>query len=242
MNPTEAHILVVEDQHDIADFVQNALQHAGWAVRVAGNMAQARGCLQHILGDATAAPLFQPQLMLLDLGLPDGDGIDLIAAVRAVNPLPIIVLSARHQEIDKIKALDAGADDYLTKPFSINELLARVRAQLRRLQPPPTLEAEPIVRFGAVVLDRQKQRVTRDGEPIHLTQTEYQLLCHLVAHAGMVLTQRQLLQQVWGGHLIEQAHYLRIYMSHLRKKLEDNPAQPKFLLTETGVGYRFVGQ
>ena len=225
-----ARILVVEDQVDIAQFIQKALQQAGWQVAVAHSIAQAQIELKN-----------QPvQTILLDLGLPDGDGLDLIANIRTWNQAPIIVLSARDQESDKIKALDAGADDYLAKPFSINELLARVRTQLRRWAQIDRGEDAPVLQFGSVVLDRQQQRITRDGAVVHLTQIEYQLLCYLVAHAGQVLTHRQLLKHIWGQSYAENAHYLRIYMSHLRKKLEVNPTQPEYFLTETGVGYRFV--
>ncbi len=225
-----ARVLLVEDHADIAQFVQKSLQQAGWQVAVVGSIAQAQSELN---GNAV-------QVILLDLGLPDGDGIDLIANIRGWSPTPIIVLSARDQESEKIKALDAGADDYLTKPFSINELLARVRTQLRRLGQMETGDVAPVVRFGAIELDRSQQRITRDGVAVHLTQIEYQLLCHLVLHAGQVLTHRQLLKHIWGQSYAENAHYLRIYMSHLRKKLEVNPTQPVHFLTETGVGYRFV--
>lgn len=229
--PTEAvRILLVEDQADIAQFIQKALQHAGWQVTVSHSMTQAQIELKRQT----------TQTMVLDLGLPDGDGLDLIANIRSWNQTPIVVLSARDQESDKIKALDAGADDYLTKPFSINELLARVRTQLRRWAQIDKGEDAPVVRFGSVVLDRQQQSIARDGVAVHLTQIEYQLLCHLVAHAGQVLTHQQLLKHIWGQSYAENAHYLRIYMSHLRKKLERNPTQPEHFLTETGVGYRFV--
>ncbi len=229
--PIEAvRILVVEDQIDIAQFIEKALQHAGWQVTVSHSMTQAQIELKRQT----------TQTMVLDLGLPDGDGLDLIANIRTWSQVPIIVLSARDQESDKIKALDAGADDYLTKPFSINELLARVRTQLRRWAQIDKGDDAPVVQFGSVVLDRQQQRITRDGAVVHLTQIEYQLLCHLVAHAGQVLTHQQLLKHIWGQSYAENAHYLRIYMSHLRKKLERNPTQPEHFLTETGVGYRFV--
>ena len=225
-------IVLIEDQMDIARFVAKALQGAGYEVKVAHSFAQAR--------EMAAAVV--PQLVLLDLGLPDGDGMELITHIRSWSQLPIVVFSARDAESDKIKALDRGADDYLTKPFSINELLARVRTHLRRWQQQSVPEPEAQLQFGTVVLDRHKQTVVRDGAPVHLTQTEYQLLCYLVAHAGQVLTHKQLLKQIWGSALDENAHYLRIYMSHLRKKLEVNPTQPQYLLTETGVGYRFVNE
>jgi len=176
--------------------------------------------------------------------LPDGDGVSLIRDVRGWSAVPIIVLSARTDEADKIAALDAGADDYLTKPFGTGELLARVRANLRRpraaggngSEEPP----EALFRFGEIELDRAARLVRRSGVEVHLTPTEYRLLSVLVANAGRVLTQRQLLREVWGPSHSDQSHYLRIYMGHLRQKLEADPAQPRHLLTETAVGYRLV--
>jgi two-component system KDP operon response regulator KdpE len=188
-----------------------------------------------------AAGTRQPDLLVLDLGLPDGDGVSLIRDVRGWSAVPIIVLSARTDEADKIAALDAGADDYLTKPFGTGELLARVRANLRR---PRTAnggeEPDPVFRFGEVEVDRTARLVRRAGVEVHLTPTEYRLLSVLIANAGRVITQRQLLREVWGPSHGEQSHYLRIYMGHLRQKLETDPAQPRHLLTETAVGYRLV--
>jgi two-component system KDP operon response regulator KdpE len=174
--------------------------------------------------------------------LPDGDGLDVIRDVRGWSAVPIVVLSARSDEADKIAALDAGADDYLTKPFGVGELLARVRANLRR---PRTASAdgkadESLFSFGDVVVDRKARLVRRAGVEVHLTPTEYRLLLVLVANVGRVLTHRQLLREVWGPSHADQSHYLRIYMGHLRQKLESDPAQPQHLLTETAVGYRLV--
>ncbi|WP_281076954.1 winged helix-turn-helix domain-containing protein, partial [Variovorax paradoxus] len=177
----------------------------------------------------------------VDLGLPDGDGVSLIRDVRGWSAVPIIVLSARSDEADKIAALDAGADDYLTKPFGTGELLARVRANLRRPRAASSEEVpEALFRFGEIELDRAARIVRRAGAEVHLTPTEYRLLSVLAANAGRVLTQRQLLREVWGPSHTDQSHYLRIYMGHLRQKLEDDPAQPRHLLTETAVGYRLV--
>jgi two-component system KDP operon response regulator KdpE len=181
----------------------------------------------------------KPDLIVLDLGLPDGDGIELIGDVRGWSAMPIIVLSARSDEADKVAALDAGADDYLVKPFGVGELLARVRAALRRRA--RSGSESPIVQFGAVTVDLPNRRVTRNDADVHLTQIEFRLLAALLAHPGKVLTHRHLLREVWGPAYVEHNHYLRIYMGHLRQKLEADPAQPRFLLTETGIGYRFAG-
>ena len=181
-----------------------------------------------------------PDLILLDLGLPDMDGVEVCRRLREWTRIPIIVISARGQERDKIEALDAGADDYLTKPFGVGELMARVRVALRRGQK----AAEPgasVFAFGNVVVDFSARRVTRDGEAVHLTPIEYRLLGVLIANVGRVLTHRALLREVWGPSHSDHTHYLRVYMGQLRQKLEDDPAQPRHLLTETGVGYRLLG-
>ncbi|RYY84062.1 MAG: response regulator, partial [Comamonadaceae bacterium] len=184
----------------------------------------------------------QPAVILLDLGLPDGDGIELIRDVRTWSQVPIVVLSARADEADKIVALDLGADDYLTKPFGTGELLARLRATLRRGRATAAAGAgpEPVFRFGDVEVDPHARIVRKGGQEVHLTPTEYRLLSALVANVGRVMTHRQLLRDVWGPASTGQSHYLRIYMGHLRQKLEADPAQPKHLLTETAVGYRLV--
>ena len=226
--------VVIEDEPQIRRFVRGALEAEGWQVHEADT-------LQRGLAEAGTR---KPDLLVLDLGLPDGDGLELIRDVRGWSAVPIIVLSARVDEADKIAALDAGADDYLTKPFGTGELLARVRANLRRPRAAATQdgadETEPVFRFGEVEIDRRARIVRRGGIEVHLTPIEYRLLSVLVANAGRVLTHRQLLREVWGPSHGEQSHYLRIYMGHLRHKLEADPAQPRHLLTETAVGYRLV--
>ena len=227
--------IVIEDEPQIRRFVRAALEGEGWQVHEADTLK--RGLSQ--------AGTRKPDLLVLDLGLPDGDGVDLIRDVRGWSAVPIIVLSARSGEADKIAALDAGADDYLTKPFGLGELLARVRANARRPRATATDGtavggADALFCFGDVELDRVARLVRRNGAEVHLTPIEYRLLQVLVAHAGRVLTHRHLLREVWGPSHAEQSHYLRIYMGHLRQKLEADPAQPRHLLTETAVGYRLV--
>ena len=227
--------IVIEDEPQIRRFVRGALEAEGWQVHEAGTLRDG----------LAAAGTRQPDLLVLDLGLPDGDGVALIRDVRGWSTVPIIVLSARMDEADKIAALDAGADDYLTKPFGTGELLARVRANLRRPravagESTAGEPAEPVFRFGEVEIDRAARLVRRAGTEVHLTPTEYRLLGMLVANVGRVLTHRQLLREVWGPSHAGQSHYLRIYMGHLRQKLEADPAQPRHLITETAVGYRLV--
>lgn len=219
--------LLVEDEPQIRRFVRSALEEEGWQVHETAT-------LQRGLIDAGTR---KPDLIVLDLGLPDGDGNSFISDVRKWSQVPIIVLSARVSEDDKIAALDAGADDYLTKPFGVGELLARVRATLRR-QRQPLADAAGLVCFGDVSVDIKDRRVLRAGQPVHLTPTEFRLLSVLVANAGRVMTNVQLLRAVWGPSQSDNGHYLRIYMGHLRHKLEADPAQPRYLLTETAVGYR----
>ncbi|MYM40307.1 two-component system response regulator KdpE [Duganella qianjiadongensis] len=219
--------LLVEDEPQIRRFVRAALEQEGWQVHEAAT-------LQRGLIDAGTR---KPDLIVLDLGLPDGDGNSFISDVRKWSQVPIIVLSARVGEEDKIAALDAGADDYLAKPFGVGELLARMRATLRR-QRQPLADAAGLVSFGDVSVDIRNRRVLRAGQPVHLTPTEFRLLSVLVANAGRVMTNVQLLRSVWGPAQSENGHYLRIYMGHLRHKLEADPAQPRYLLTETAVGYR----
>lgn len=221
--------LLVEDEPQIRRFVRTALEAEGWQIFEAET-------LQRGLTDAGTR---KPDLVILDLGLPDGDGVDFIIDVRAWSPVPIIVLSARTNEADKIRALDAGADDYLSKPFGVGELLARVRSTLRRLRQ-PSLTANSAIQFGDVKVDLKARLVTRADQIVHLTPTEYRLLSVLVMNAGRVVTNPQLLREVWGPSHSESSHYIRIYMGNLRQKLEDNPTEPKFLLTEIAVGYRLL--
>ena len=228
LKPKPPVVLIVEDEKLIRRFVRSALEDEGCRVVEAATSAQ--GLLE--------AAASKPDLVILDLGLPDGNGIDFIGDLRGWSDVPILVLSARSQESDKISALDVGADDYLTKPFGVGELRARARALLRR-QSRGGEAASPLVDFGAVRVDLSRRVVTRSGEAVHLTPIEYRLLCVLLANSGKVMTQRHLLRDVWGAGSVDSAHYLRVYVGHLRQKLEDDPTQPQYLLTETGVGYRF---
>ena len=227
-------VVLIEDEPQIRRFVRSALEAEGWQVHEADTAK--KGLIE--------AGTRKPDLLVLDLGLPDGDGLDVIRDVRGWSGVPIIVLSARSDELEKIAALDAGADDYLTKPFGTGELLARVRANLRRPRNAATdgaaLDDDPMFRFGEVEVDRTARLVRRAGKEVHLTPIEYRLLNVLMANAGRVLTHRQLLREVWGPSHVDQSHYLRIYMGHLRQKLEVDPTQPQHLLTETAVGYRLV--
>ncbi|EIJ41919.1 response regulator with CheY-like receiver domain and winged-helix DNA-binding domain [Beggiatoa alba B18LD] len=220
-------ILLIEDEPQIRHFVRLALQGEGWQVHETASAKQG-------LIEATTR---QPDLIILDLGLPDGDGMDFIRAFRQWSAQPIIVLSARVHELDKVTALDAGADDYLSKPFGIAELLARIRANARRQG---ISNKETVFQFGDIKVDLAARVVQKQGVDVHLTPIEYRLLNSLITQAGRVLTHRQLLREVWGGTHTQSSHYLRVYMSHLRQKLEDDPAQPRFIVTETGVGYRLI--
>jgi len=222
-------VLVVEDEAEIRRFVRLALEHEGFHV------AEADGLQRGLIEAGTR----RPDLVVLDLGLPDGDGVDLIRDLRGWSDVPVIVLSARTTEEDKIEALDAGADDYLVKPFSAGELLARVRAHLRR-RASGAGSGGTVVEFGDVRIDRTRRTVERAGEALHLTPIEYRLLNHLVGHPHCVLTHRQVLNAVWGSNHAQDTHYVRVYMGHLRRKIEADPSRPRHLLTETGVGYRFV--
>ncbi len=225
-------VLLVEDEPQIRRFVRLALEGQGCNV---DETATAAAGLE-------AAGLMQPDLVILDLGLPDRDGLDFIRDLRAWADLPILVLSARSLESDKVAALDAGADDYLSKPFGVSELLARVRALLRRHARGDDMT--PLVHLcgGAVEVDLARRTVSRDGAPLHLTPIEFRLLATLIGHNDRVITHRQLLREVWGEGHSESGHYLRIYVGRLRHKLEADPTRPRHLLTETGVGYRFVIQ
>jgi two-component system, OmpR family, KDP operon response regulator KdpE len=221
--------LVVEDDREIRTLMQSSLGVEGFEVQTAVSLSEAAALLQH-------AP---PDLVILDLGLPDGDGAQLVRDIRRKSTVPILIVSARHQEAQKIAVLDEGADDYLTKPFSVGELLARIRVALRHrgtaLAPALTVHA-----LDGLHVDVEARLVQRDGETLHLTPTEFKLLARLVRSAGRVVTHRQLLADVWGAEFTEHTHYLRLYMGQLRAKLETDPAEPRHLLTETGVGYRLA--
>jgi two-component system KDP operon response regulator KdpE len=229
MNENAPVVVLVEDEKQIRRFVRAALEAEGCHVFEADTVRQG----------LTEAGTRKPDLVILDLGLPDRDGVEFIHDLRSWSELPVIVLSARTGEEDKIAALDAGADDYLTKPFGVGELLARVRAALRR-RARMGGDGTAVVEFGEVRVDLANRTVEKSGQAVHLTPIEYRLLTVLVSNAGKVLTHRQILREVWGPSHVESSHYLRIYMGHLRQKLELDPAQPQHILTETGVGYRFV--
>lgn len=222
-------ILLIEDELQIRRFLRVTLSAEGFSLLEATTATE---------GLAEAAR-HTPALVLLDLGLPDADGLTVIQRLREWSSVPVIVLSARHQEPNKVTALDAGADDYLTKPFGVAELMARIRVALRHRQPGDEA-VSPVVRAGELAIDLAARSVSRAGQPVHLTPLEYNLLAELARHAGKVLTHRQLLRSVWGPSAVEHNHYLRIYMAQLRHKLERDPACPRHLLTETGVGYRLL--
>ena len=223
-------VVLIEDEPQIARFVRLSLEGEGMAVH------EATTGRQGLLEAATR----RPDLAIVDLGLPDIDGLEVIRSLRSWSDMPVIVLSARSREEEKVAALDAGADDYLAKPFGVSELLARIRAHLRR-RGGVNGSVESLVRFGTIELDLARRQVLRDGEPVRLPRVEYRLLTTLVRDSGMVLSPRPLLSDVWGPSHVESPHYLRIYIGHLRHKLERDPAQPEYIVTETGVGYRLVG-
>lgn len=225
--PGRSHrILVVDDERQIVVALSAILRAAGYEVASA---ATAREALE-------AAALRPPDAVILDLMLPDGDGVDVCRSLREWTEVPIIVVSAREDESDKIDALDVGADDYVTKPYATGELLARLRAALRRAAAPAG--ESHVVRFADVEVDLERRLVTRAGAPVHLTPREYELLAALTRHPARVLTHGTLLREVWGPRYGEETHYLRVYMANLRRKLEPDPAEPRHLLTVTGVGYR----
>jgi len=229
VTPALANVLLVEDELPIRRFLRPAVEAAGW--RLIEAETGERGILE--------ASQSRPDVLVLDLGLPDIDGIQVIKRVREWSAVPIIILSARGQEQDKIAALDAGADDYVQKPFGVGELIARIRVALRhaanQLQVPP----ESTIVAGEIVIDLVRRTVERNGQGVHLTPIEYKLLTTLARHAGLVMTHRQLLREVWGPGHAEDSAYLRMFVRQLRQKLEANPTRPEHLLTETGVGYRF---
>jgi len=226
----KGNIVVVEDEEQIRRLVTIILEAEQFNVFAAENGK--RGLVE--IGTR------KPEIAIVDLGLPDMSGVELIKEVRTWSSIPIIVLSARSNEHDKVSALDAGADDYITKPFGSEELLARIRAHLRRHHSVQQSNSQSSINFGNITVDFVKRQVYRDGQPVSLTPIEYRLMTVLLRSAGCVLTQRHLLKEVWGPSYIEHTHYLRIYMGHLRNKLEEDPAQPKHFLTEIAVGYRLV--
>ncbi len=229
MSETNPVVVIVEDEPQIRRFVRGTLEAQLWHVHEASTVKAA----------LVEAGTRRPDLVILDLGLPDGDGVGFLRDLRAWSHVPVIVLSARSDEADKIAALDAGADDYLTKPFGVGELMARVRAAMRRGQRAADTGSTTFA-FGDVTVDLAERRVLRAGAAVHLTPIEYRLLGVLIANVGRVLTHRHLLREVWGPAHSERTHYLRIYMGHLRQKLEADAAQPHHIVTETGVGYRLV--
>ena len=220
--------VVIEDDVQIRRFLKATLEENGF---------------KYIEADTAKKGLIQcetqmPDVIVLDLGLPDMDGLEVIERIRQWTKVPIVVLSARGQEKDKVAALDAGADDYLTKPFGVDELMARLRVALRHSARPDSAEAEPVFRLKGLEVDLESRIVTVAGKEVHLTPIEYRLLATLVKHAGKVLTHRQLLVEVWGPNAEFEHQYVRVYMNQLRHKIEAEPARPKYLVTETGVGYR----
>jgi two-component system KDP operon response regulator KdpE len=225
----EIAVLVIDDEPQIRRLLRVTLEANGYSVTDAPTGKD--GIVQ--------AAQSRPEIILLDLGLPDLDGVEVLKRIREWSKVPIIILSVRDREDDKIAALDAGADDFVTKPFSSGELLARLRTTLRRSQPQTT---SVLFQSGDLEVDLANRQVRKKGQEVKLTPTEYALLRLLVVHAGKVLTHRQLLTEVWGPNAAEQTHYLRVHIAHLREKLEDDASQPKFILTEPGVGYRAIEQ
>lgn len=222
-------VLVVEDDREIRALIQSSLSVEGFAVQTAVTLREAQALIEHAL----------PDVIVLDLGLPDGDGVELVQQVRRQHTTPILVVSARHQESQKIALLDAGADDYLTKPFSVAELLARIRVALRH-RGTALAAAVTVHALEDLRVDLGLHQVQRSGETLHLTPTEFKLLARLVRSAGRVVTHLQLLADVWGPEFTDHTHYLRLYMGQLRAKIERDPAEPRHFLTETGVGYRLA--
>jgi two-component system KDP operon response regulator KdpE len=221
-------VLVVEDEPQMRRFIRASMTAHGYQVVEASTGAEA----------VALATSRTPEVILLDLGLPDGDGIDLTRRFREWSRIPIIVISARGREEDKVAALDAGADDYLTKPFGVNELLARVRVALRHAQGRDAIPADAVVEIAGLRIDLSRREVTMSGREVHLTPIEYKLLVLLARNAGRVLTYRQIIKEVWGASYTGQSHHVRVHMAELRKKIEKDPARPSLLTTEPGVGYR----
>jgi len=221
-------VLVVEDDRQMRRFLRTSLTALDYRVLEAATVAEA----------TAAATTHNPDVILMDLALPDGDGIELTGRIRAWSRVPIIVLSARGREEDKVAALDTGADDYLTKPFGVNELLARIRASIRRSAASSPGAEAAVLEIGPLRIDQARREVTVDGRDVRLTPIEFRLLVLLAASAGRVLTHRQILKEVWGPPYVDETHYLRVFMATLRRKIEKDPARPRLLLTEPGVGYR----
>lgn len=228
MTQVPIRILVIEDEPQMQKFLAASLAGEGYRA------------IEATTGDEglTLARTHNPDLVLLDLGLPDVDGMDVTKELRKFSTKPIIVISARGQEEDKVRALDVGADDYLTKPFGTNELMARIRVALRHASRSKEESIEPVLHVGELSIDLDRRQVLSAGTEVHLTPNEYKLFAYLMKHAGKVLTHRQLLKEVWGAAYASQNHYLRVYMVQLRHKLEADPARPRYLVTEPGVGYR----
>lgn len=227
MQDKGARVLIIDDENQIRRMLKVALSAHGYETAAASSGQDG----------LNQAAIFHADLIILDLGLPDMDGLEVLKQLREWTQVPIIVLSVREMENDKIHALDSGADDYVSKPFSIGELLARMRVALRHAA---KTEDEPILRFGELTVDLARRHVTLDSKEVKLTPTEYDILKNLVIHAGKVLTHRQLLKAIWGVDYQEQAHYLRVYIGQLRKKIEPDITRPKYIITEPGVGYRFL--
>ena len=228
MTKPAANILIVEDEPDIRRFVRASLTAEGH--KVVESTTGRRGAID--------AATHKPDLAIIDLGLPDCDGVDVIRNIRTWSQLPVIVLSARAQEVNKLEAFDAGADDYVTKPFGVGELLARVRVALRRgVRPAAT---HHVLELGPALIDLEARNASMHGQPVHLTPIEFRIVACLARSAGLVVTHKQLLTEVWGPTHAKDTHYLRIYMKQLRDKLEADPVQPRYFVTETGIGYRLL--
>ena len=226
----DAQILIIDDEPQIRRFLRISLKSQGYAVAEAASAAEG----------ISVAMAQTPDLIVLNLGLPDADGKTLLAELRAKSSVPVIVLSVRDSETEKVLTLDSGANDYVTKPFGIQEFLARVR-NLLRAQPEPTATGETVFTDGHLTVDLGRRLVSQEGAPVHLTRKEFAVLAVLIGHAGRVVTQSQLLRQIWGPTHVEDTHYLRIVIGKLRQKLGDDPNDPRYLRTEPGVGYRFIG-
>jgi two-component system KDP operon response regulator KdpE len=225
-------VLLVEDDRDLRLTLKDALTVEGYDVITSASAADAMAVVRHAMAEGPGL-----DLVILDLGLPDGDGADVLRVLREQHALPILIISARQEDAEKVDLLDAGADDYLVKPFSISELLARIRVTLRH-RGTAVKPATVFYQRGDVTVDLAKHEVTKAGQVVHLTPTEFHLLARLVRQAGQVVTHRQLLLDVWGAEYVDHTHYLRLYMGQLRSKLESNQTEPTWLLTEPGVGYR----